>query len=79
MSLIDIKQHMMKVRLATLASLCLLFNAEPENLRCMLQHWMRKGRIRQCTKQPACGSRCFKCPTAATEIYEWVDVIPQIM
>lgn len=74
MSLIDIKQHMMKVRIASLNSLCLLFNADAERLRCMLSHWIRKGNIRQCTKAPACGSQCFKCPTAVTEIYEWVDL-----
>lgn len=73
MSLIDIKKHMMRVKLASLSSLCHLFNLEAETLRCLLQHWMKKGKIRQCTKQPACGSKCFKCPTSATELYEWVS------
>jgi putative ferrous iron transport protein C len=73
MSLIDIKQHMMQVRMATLGSLCAIFNAEAETLRCMLQHWVRKGKIRQCMKEPACGTRCFKCPATATELYEWVN------
>lgn len=72
MSLLDIKKHMMQVRIATLSSLCILFNTEAETLRQMLNHWVRKGHMRQCTKKPACGSQCFKCPTAATEIYEWV-------
>lgn len=72
LSLITIKQHMMKVKMATLGSLCLIFQSDAETLRCMLQHWMQKGRIRQCTKQPACGSKCFKCPSTSTEIYEWV-------
>jgi len=73
MSLIAIKQHMMQVKMATLGSLCTLFNAEPDTLRCLLQHWMRKGKIRQCLKKPACGSRCFKCADTLTEMYEWVD------
>jgi hypothetical protein len=72
MSLIDIKQHMLRVRMASLSSLCAVFNAEADTLRCMLMHWMRKGKIRQCGKQPGCGSKCFKCPAAATEVYEWV-------
>jgi putative ferrous iron transport protein C len=72
MSLIDIKQHMMRVKMATLGSLCILFKVEPDTLRSLLQHWMRKGKIRQCMKEPACGSRCFKCPGTTTEIYEWV-------
>ena len=71
MTLVAIKQHMMQVKIATLSNLCLLFKSDPETLRCMLAHWVRKGNLRQCTKKPACGSQCFKCPTATTEIYEW--------
>ena len=74
MSLIAIKAHMLTVKFATLNSLCLLFNADAEQLRCMLQHWIRKGKIRQCVQQSACGTRCFKCPTAVTEMYEWVGI-----
>lgn len=73
MSLLAIKNHMMQVKTSSLSALCILFNAEPETIRCMLSHWMVKGKIRKCLKEPACGSKCFKCPTATTEIYEWVD------
>lgn len=74
MSLISIKNHMMQVKMATLGSLCSLFAADPDTLRCMLRHWMKKGKIRQCVKKPACGSQCFKCSSLTTEIYEWVGV-----
>lgn len=73
MNLLAIKNHMMLVKIATLSSLCALFKADPDTLRCMLSHWISKGKIRQCMKKPACGSKCFKCPTATTEMYEWVD------
>lgn len=73
MSLVEIKNHMMQVRIATLGSLCILFKAEPETIRCMLMHWIKKGKVRQCMKKPACGSKCFKCTTLTTEIYEWID------
>lgn len=79
MTLMEIKQHMMRVKIATLGNLCQLFNAEPETLRCLLQHWMRKGKIRQCLKKPACGSKCFKCETLFTEMYEWVDATPTLL
>ena len=75
MSLLDIKNHMMQVKVATLGSLCNLFNADPEMVRCMLKHWVTKGKIRQCVKKPACGSKCFKCPSTTTEIYEWMEVV----
>lgn len=73
MSLLAIKRHMRQVKMATLNHLCLIFNAEPDTMRCLISHWMQKGNIRQCTKKPACGTKCFKCPSAATELYEWID------
>jgi putative ferrous iron transport protein C len=73
MTLIEIKQHMKQVRMATLGSLCSLFQVEPDTIRCMMSHWVRKGSVRQCTKEPACGSRCFKCPATTTEVYEWIE------
>lgn len=72
MSLLEIKQYMITVKVATLSSLCAHFNADPGTLRCMLSHWVNKGKIRQAAKKPACGSHCFKCPSATTEVYEWV-------
>jgi hypothetical protein len=74
MSLLDIKQYMMRVRLASLSSLCSLFNQDADTLRCMLRHWINKGKVRQCMKQPACGSKCFKCAPSTIELYEWVEV-----
>jgi putative ferrous iron transport protein C len=73
MRLMDIKRHMMQVRIATLSSLCHLFQTDPDTLRCLLRHWIHKGKMRQCMKTPACRSRCFKCPAAVTEMYEWVE------
>lgn len=73
MSLLDIKHYMSKVRMASLASLCTVFKTEPDSLRCLLEHWVKKGKIRQCMKKPACGSKCFRCPTTDIELYEWVD------
>ncbi|MBA3660799.1 MAG: hypothetical protein H0W64_03655 [Gammaproteobacteria bacterium] len=73
MSLLAIKNHMLHVRIATLASLCTLFNAKPETIRCLLRHFIAKGKIRVCQKTPACGSKCSKCPVADTEMYEWVE------
>lgn len=72
MSLIAIKAHMMTVKRATLVNLCVLFNADAEQLRCMLSHWIRKGKLRQCVKKSACGSTCFGCPSATSEMYEWI-------
>lgn len=72
MSLVEIKAHMMSVKMASLGSLCSQFQTNPDRMRCMLSHWVGKGRIRLCTKEPACGTKCFKCPTSIVELYEWI-------
>lgn len=77
MSLLAIKEHMMRVKMTSLGSLCLLFGAEPETMRCLLSHWMHKGKIRQCPLKPACGTQCAKCPAINTELYEWIGLSSQ--
>lgn len=72
MSLLEIKQYLMKVKMTSLSSLCVYFNADADLTRQMLGHWVRKGCVRQCQKTPACGSSCGKCSPLVTEIYEWV-------
>lgn len=75
MSLLAIKSHMMQVKMASLSSLCLLFGTEQESMRCLLRHWIQKGKIRECERKNNCG-KCSKCPLAATELYEWIDNNP---
>ncbi len=65
---------MIQVKMASLSSLCVYFNRDPNVLRDMLSHWVRKGKVRQCMKTPKCGVKCNQCSIAATEIYEWVGV-----
>jgi putative ferrous iron transport protein C len=73
MSLIAIKQHLMQVKIASLATLCTHFNnASPDVLRDMLGHWMRKGKVRCSAKTLLCGKKCVQCPAEQVEIYEWV-------
>lgn len=74
MNLLDIKQYMMRVKLASLSSLSLYFNVDPDTLRPMLSHWVRKGCLRSGLKTPNCGSQCGKCSPLVTELYEWVAV-----
>lgn len=73
MSLIAIKNHLMKVKVATLSSLCSLFDAEPDTIRCLLSHLMQKGCVRQCVDKPACAKKCFGCQSVVTEMYEWIE------
>ncbi len=72
MNLMELKQYLIKVKITSLSSLVVCFNADPDVLREMLKLWMRKGCVRQCLKTPACGTSCGKCSSMTTEIYEWV-------
>ena len=72
MNLVEIKHYLMRVKISSLAGLCAYFKAEPDNLRQLLNHWLRKGCVKQCMQTPACGTACGKCAPAKTEIYEWV-------
>ena len=78
MNLIELKKYMQQVKITTVQQLCVVFSIEAETLRFMLSHWIKKGKIRPCTRKPACGNTCFKCPAANAEMYEWVENIMPI-
>ncbi len=72
MNLLEIKNYLQQVKIASLAQLCAYFKCDSELLRNMLHHWLRKGCIRKFSKTSVCGSACNKCHLPVTEIYEWV-------
>lgn len=72
MSLIDIKKYLMQVKIVSLASISVYFNVEPNLMRDMLNHWIRKGCVKQCLRTNSCGTKCVKCKPELTEIYEWL-------
>lgn len=71
MNLLEIKQYLTKVKIASLSNLCAYFGCESDLLRNMMMHWVRKGCIRQLEKSSNCGS-CTQCDPTRLEIYEWV-------
>ncbi|MEO8402429.1 MAG: FeoC-like transcriptional regulator [Gammaproteobacteria bacterium] len=75
MNLIEIKNYLMRVRIASLSSLCVYFNCDSDLLRCMLSHWTKKGCVRKFAKSEACGGACVKCGPQMMEIYEWLEPI----
>jgi predicted ArsR family transcriptional regulator len=56
---------------ATLADIALHFDADPEAVRGMLDHWVRKGRVEQRKVEAACGTSCQRCDPAAMVLYIW--------
>ena len=70
--LLDIKQYLTEKKTANLETLALHFQQPPDNIRCMLGHWIRKGKVSALTKPSACGRYCQFCKPELTEVYQWV-------
>ena len=72
MSLLELKQHLMQTRVSTLGNIAAHFHCDPELVRSMLKHWVRKGCLRQFSKKAFCGKSCTECKVTDVEIYEWL-------
>ncbi|AAO91259.1 FeoC-like transcriptional regulator [Coxiella burnetii] len=71
--LLSIKAFLKERQSANLQELSLHFCKQPETMRCLLAHWIRKGKIR-CQEKPAgCGTKCQRCQPQFVEIYRWVE------
>ena len=73
--LTDLKSFLADRHAASLTEMAHRFAMEPDALRPMLDHWIRKGRVRR-----SGGSRCqgcVGCAAADVEIYEWVRPAPE--
>lgn len=69
--LLSLKTFLKERKSANLQELSLHFSKEPQIMRCMLEHWIRKGKI--CRLGPAgCKIKCQFCPQFS-ETYQWVE------
>ena len=68
--LTDLKTYLSERPSATLTEIARRFSSDPEALRPMLDHWVRKGKVRR-TAGAACHG-CASCAAADIEIYEWI-------
>ena len=73
MILADIKKYLSDHSEASLWNLCARFNTEPDTMRGMLKHWIRKGRLRELPKGSSCLKCCRACNSDCFEIYEWIE------
>lgn len=70
--LAQLKLTLSQRKTASLLELTKQLGAEPNAVRGMLSHWIRKGKVKQCQPNSACGSTCGKCNPLLTEHYEWL-------
>ncbi|HYN39392.1 MAG TPA: FeoC-like transcriptional regulator [Rhodospirillales bacterium] len=72
MILADVRDYLAQRGRAPLSDLCCRFGVDEDALRAMLEHWIRKGRVRRLDAgSGACGG-CCGCADKVPEVYEWV-------
>ncbi len=71
MILSDIKHYVQRHQYATLHDLALHFQSEPEAVRGMLEHWIRKGKVRKQNGSCSCKG-CTECNPGKMDMYEWI-------
>lgn len=74
--LLEIKQYLIAKKTANLHEICLHFCKQPETVRCILTHWLRKGKVCRLEKPNGCQTRCQLCRPEYTEIYQWMEDVP---
>jgi len=72
MILLDIKNYFTEKKVANLQELSLHFQRDPDMMREMLAHWLRKGVICKEPKPLSCGSKCLQCKPSIAEVYALV-------
>jgi len=75
MVLADLRSYLQQQHRVSLRDLIIHFGIEADALRGMLRLWINKGKVRQLSLESDCGTRCCKCDSTLTELYEWVDKV----
>lgn len=70
----EVKRYMLERKVAPLQDIALHFDMEPDAVRGLLAHWVRKGKVRM-HKDDGCssGGCCGDCGVPAKEVYEWLQ------
>ncbi len=74
MILLAIKEYIKTHKWVSLQHLALYFQRDPDTMRQMLGHWLRKGVICKTLKSASCGVQCSACQPSVTEMYFWSDI-----
>ena len=74
MILLEVKEYIKARQWVNLQDIALHFQRDPDTMREMLKHWLRKGVIRQMPKPLGCGVKCGACKPSIAEVYCYCDV-----
>ena len=70
--LLEIKHYLISKKTANLQELSLHFKQQPDTMRCLLAHWIRKGKVCEIAKPAGCGSKCQLCKPLVAQVYQLV-------
>ncbi len=80
MILAELREYLRAQRRVDLATLATRFDTDPEAMRGMIEHWVRKGKVAPVLVAP--GSGCAACASSgcssavdcagAVEVFEWI-------
>ncbi len=72
MLLTQLKSYLIKNKRAALMDMAHHFDMTPDAVKNMLEHWIRKGKVRH-LEGSSCNKGCCQCDPSSMEIYEWVE------
>ena len=75
MILIDVKNYLKQKSVSNLQVLSVQFQRDPEVMRDILAHWVRKGVIVMEAKPVNCGITCVQCRPEVVEVYRYQEEI----
>jgi hypothetical protein len=71
MLLVDVRNYLSQQGRVSLRDLVWHFHVEPDAMRGMLDHWIRKGKVMREPNSKPCGTGCCACEPELTEFYLW--------
>ncbi len=71
MILSDLRAYLRERGQSSLQDMALHFDTDPDALRGMLEHWIRKGKVSRMTNASCASSGCTQCNPSTVEIYVW--------
>ncbi|MEG6508984.1 FeoC-like transcriptional regulator [Methyloligella sp. 2.7D] len=78
MLLLDLKSYLESHTPVSMMDLTAHYRVEPDALRGMLDHWIRKGKLKRLDFGSTCqacphGGACGACCASCFEMYQWLD------
>jgi len=68
----ELREYLRSSGQAAVIDIAYHFDTEPDVVRGMLEHWIRKGKVRKLPEGTACGGNCHGCAPETVEVYEWI-------